>query len=107
MAEFYGFELKEFDTASLSGSFQNLGSTFSKAARYVHIWNTSTVDVYITNNNSTNILRVPAGKDLPLVAYSQHNANNAGSYIFKKGTQLKVKQVTAAAAGAIIVTVCT
>lgn len=107
MAEFTKFELKEFDTASLTGSFQNLGTALGAAARYVHIWNTSTVDVYITNDNSTNILRIPAGKDVPLPSYPQHNTLNEASYVFKKGTQLKVKQVTAAAAGAIIVHVLT
>lgn len=107
MAEFYRFELKEFDAATLSGSYQNLGAALSNAARYVQFFNTSSVDVYISIDNSTNSFRIPAGGNLPVPSYPQHNTKNDGSFVFKKGTQLKVKQVSAAAAGAIIAHVFT
>lgn len=107
MAEFYRFELKEFDTSTLTGSFQNLGTALSNAARYFQIFNTSTVDVYITNDNSTNIIRVPASSNLPIPSYPQHNSKDEGAFVLKKGTQLRIKQVSAAAAGAVIVHVFT
>lgn len=107
MAEFYGFDLKQFDTSTLSGAYQNLGTPLAKAARYVHVWNTSTVDAYISTDGVKDDIRIPAGKDLPIPAYTQHTTQNFGSYIFKKGLQLKIKQVTAAAAGAVIVNIFT
>lgn len=107
MAEFYRFELKEFNAASLNGTFQNLGSALSNAARYVHIWNTSDVDVYITANGTTNDFRVPSNGDLPIPSYTQHNTLNEASFVFKKGTQLQIKQVTAAGTGVIIVHIFT
>lgn len=107
MAEFYSFELKEFDTSTLSGTFQNLGTVLLKAARYAQIFNTSTVDVYITADGTNNTFRVPAAGNLPIPSYPQHNANNDGCFVLKKGTQLKVKQVTAGAAGAVIVHIFT
>lgn len=102
MAEFTRFELKEFDTATLTGSFQNLGTVLANAANYAEFINTSTVDAYITIDGTTNAFRIPAGKSVPLPSYPQHNANNDSAFVLRKGTQLKVKQVTAAAAGALI-----
>ena len=103
MAQYSSFELREFNTANLTGSFLNLGAVLGQAAKYVHIFNTSTVDAYITNDNSTNIIRIAAGKDLPLPPYPYYGSDADSAYIFPKGTQLKIKQVTAAAAGAVIV----
>ena len=102
MAEFLGYELKEFDTATLTGSFQNYGSVLSNAARSAEFINTSTVDVYITVDGTNNALRVPAGKAVSVPSYPKHNSLNEGAFVLKKGVQLKVKQVTAAAAGALI-----
>ena len=107
MSQYSNFELKEFNTASLTSGFQNLGAALSNAAKFVHVFNTSTVDAYITNDNSTNIIRIPAGKDLPLSPYPFYGNDKESSFIFPKGTQLKVKQVTAAAAGAIVVHILT
>jgi len=102
MAEFTKFELKEFDTATLSGTFQNFGSVLGGAAHYAEFINTSTVDVYVTIDGTNNALRIPAGKSVPLPSYPQHNANNDSAFVLRKGIQLKVKQVTGAAAGALI-----
>lgn len=102
MAEFLRYELKEFNTASLTGSFQNFGAALSNAAKYAEFTNTSTVDAYVSVDGTNNSFRVAAGKSVPVPSYPKHNSNNDGSYVFKKGTQLMVKQVTAAAAGALI-----
>ncbi len=102
MAEFLGYELKEFNTASLTGSFQDFGTALSNPARYAEFINTSTVDAYVTIDGTNNALRIPAGKSVPVPSYSQHNTLNEGAYVLRKGVQLRVKQVTAAAAGALI-----
>lgn len=102
MAEFLSFELKEFNTANLTGNFQDFGAALSNPARYAEFINTSTVDVYITIDGTNNALRIPAGKSVPVPPYSQHNTLNEGAYVLRKGVQMRVKQVTAAAAGALI-----
>lgn len=102
MAEFLSFELKEFDTATLSGTFQNWGTALAKPAKYAQFFNTSTVDAYVTIDGTNNTFRIPANSNFPVPSYPASNNNNAGTIVFKKGTQLKVKQVTAAAAGALI-----
>lgn len=102
MAEFLRYELKEFDASTLSGTFQNFGAVLSNAAKYAEFINTSTVDAYITVDGTNNAFRIPAGKAVSVPSYPQHNTKNDGSFVFQKGIQLKVKQVTAAAAGAII-----
>ena len=106
MAEFSNFEVKEFDTATLTGSFQSLGSPLSEAARFVQIYNTSSVSVYIGRNGST-IARLPAQSSLFLPSYPRHNTLNEGAFVFAANTQLQAKQVTAAGAGAIIVNIIT
>jgi hypothetical protein len=102
MAEFLRYELKEFDTATLSGTFQNFGSALSNAAKSAEFTNTSTVDAYISVEGTNNALRVAAGKVVSVPSYPKHNDLNEGSFVLKKGVQLKVKQVTAGAAGALI-----
>lgn len=93
-------ELKEFNTASLTGSYQTFGSVLANPATKIQIINTSNVDVYISKDNSTNWIRVPPGSitfDESTVRVNQADA----AYYLAKGIQLYVKQVTAPGAGAI------
>ncbi len=101
MAQFYSFELKEFDAANLTGSFQNLGTSLSNPARYVHINNGSDVDVYITNDGSNNLFRVPAGQPLPMPA--SRDKRDEGAFIFSSQDQLQIKQTTGTGTGFIAV----
>lgn len=102
-----GLELKEFNAASLSGSFQNLGSTLDNPAYQVVFSNESNVGVYITTDGSTNQIRLSAGQILSLSYYSRHNTYTEAAYVLEKGTQLQIKQVTGSGTGAIIVNVLT
>lgn len=101
MALFTYFELKEFDSASLTGSFQNFGDALSKPCFQGHIYNGSDVDVYITTDGSNNQLRIASGESLPLVSATRFNSLTEGVIIFKQGTQLQIRQVTAAGTGTI------
>ena len=107
MALSAGLELKEFNAASLNGSFQNLGTVLSNPCYEAVISNESDVGVYITSDGTTNQIRLSPGQILPLSYYSRHNTLTEGAYVFKKGTQLQIKQVTAPGTGAIIVNVLT
>ena len=100
-----GFELKEFDSANLTGSYQNLGTALSNPCYYAYIINDSNVDVYISTDASTDEIRVPAGLGLPLTYLSRHNSLIQASVIFAKGAQLSIKQVTAAGTGFITVNI--
>lgn len=102
-----GLELKEFDAASLTGSFQNFGAILANPGYYVVLSNESNVGVYITTDGTTNQIRLSPGQILPLTFYSRHNTLTEGAYVLKKGTQLQIKQVTAAGVGAIIANVLT
>lgn len=102
-----GLELKEFNAASLTGSYQNLGTAILNPAYSMVLSNESDVGVYISLNGSTNDIRLSAGQILPLTAYSKHNNLLQGSYICKSGVQLQIKQVTGAGTGVIIVNILT
>lgn len=107
MALFAGLELKEFNAASLTGAYQDLGSVLSNPCYRAVISNESDVGVYVTSDGTTDQIRLSPGQILVLTFNSKHNNYNEGSYVFKKGTQLEIKQVTAPGTGAIIVNVQT
>jgi len=98
-----GFELKEFDASTLTGSYQNLGTALSNPAYHIDIFNDSDVDVYISTDASTNEMRIPAGFTFPAPSKGEVKGNN----VLAKGAQLSIKQVTAAGTGNIIVNVLT
>lgn len=107
MSKFASFELKEFDSASLTAAFQTFGTALSNPAYHLEIDNTSDVDVYISIDGSNNTWRIAAGAILPIPSYQRHNTLNEASYVLKSGTQLQIKQVTAAGTGFIIANIYT
>jgi|GEM_PF-5920409 len=107
MALFAGFELKEFNAASLTGSFQNFGTALANPCYDAVISNESDVGVYISIDGINNIIRLSPGQILDLKNYSRHFDNTKAAYVFKKGVQLSIKQVTAAGTGAIIANILT
>lgn len=102
-----GFELKEFNAASLSGVFQNLGTALTNPCYEAVISNESDVGCYISIDGTTNTFRLSPGQILPVKNYSRHFTNTEAAIVFTKGTQLRIKQVTAAGTGAIIVNIYT
>lgn len=102
-----GLELKEFNSASLTGSYQNFGSALSNPCYYAYFVNESDVDAYITRDGSTDQIRLPSSSQVPMTFFSWHNNYVKGSYLFSKGTQLQIKQVTASGTGAIFVNLLT
>lgn len=107
MALFTYFELKEFDSASLTGSFQNFGSALSRPSFEVEIYNGSDVDAYISTDGSTNEIRIASGERLPFRMANRYNAQTEGVIIFKEGTQLQIRQVTGAGTGTIFANILT
>jgi hypothetical protein len=102
MALLTAFELKEFDSASLTNAYQNFGSALGNPCYGAVLSNESTVGVYISIDGTTNTFRLSPGQILQLIPYSRHNTALKGSYMFKEGTQLSIKYVTGAGTGAII-----
>lgn len=107
MALFTYFELKEFDSASLTGSFQNFGSALSRPCYQCEITNDSDVDVYISTNGSRNELRIASGTTLDIIGATKYNSLTESVVLFKQGTQLQIRQVTAAGTGAIFANILT
>lgn len=105
MAYQAGFELKEFNAASLTGAYQNLGTAIASPCYEAVISNESNVGVYISIDGVTNTFRLSPGQILDVRNYTHHFSNTEAAYVFKKGTQLSIKQVTASGSGAIIVNV--
>jgi len=107
MALFTYFELKEFNSATLTGAYQNLGSALTRPCYACNIYNGSDVDVYISTDGSTDDLRVASGESLSLAARAAWDIPRDGVILFKKATQLEIKQVTAAGTGTIVVNLLT
>lgn len=96
MGKLLNTELKEFDATSLTGSYQNFGSTLSNPGVKVQFYNTSDVDCYISKDGSTNHFRIPANGSLTLDENTAPGGREEGEYYLASGTQLEVKQVTGA-----------
>jgi hypothetical protein len=103
MAEFIGFELKEFDTALLTANYQSIGSVLLKAAKRFQVFNNSDVDVYLSIEGVDADMRIPARRDLDVYAIDADFRQSEGSYALRAGKKIKIKQVTAAAAGSVII----
>jgi len=103
MARLKEVELKEFGADSLTGSFQNFGSTLSNPGIEITISNDSAVDAYISKDGDTNWMRVRANSAISL-GFTRTGQDGSEEYLLSKGTQLEIKQVTGAgAAGTAIV----
>lgn len=107
MTLFTSYELKEFNSASLTAVYQNFGTALSSPAFSMDITNSSTVDAYITTDGTTNDIRVQAGKSVQFVGAATYNNSPEGVFVLKSGTQLKIKQVTAAGTGFIVANIST
>jgi hypothetical protein len=102
------FELKEFDATSLDGTYKNFGSAFSNPAIKIMIFNTSDVDVYVSEDGATNLFRVPAGSAMTFDESMFKIPDRGHEYLFPKSTQLTVTQESGAGtAGDIIAHVVT
>lgn len=99
----YRRALRTFDTASLTGSFQNVGAVIPFPTSNVAIYNTSTVGVLITDGSGENNLEIPGGGTLSIGPSTDSTGGGTQNFVFAASTQLQVMQVTAAAAGRLII----
>lgn len=98
MGRLRNYQVLEFDTSTLSGSFQNFGSTTTDEVVEMVIVNDSNVHVYVTVDGTNNDIRVPDGAT---VRFSTQTPDNR-KFLVAKGAQLKVKQVTGTGTGHIV-----
>lgn len=96
MSRIFGVELKEFDATSLSGSYQNFGSTLSNPAVKIQFYNTSDVDCYISKDGTNDTFRIPANGALTFDENTVVANADSPEYYLAEGTQLEVKQVSGA-----------
>lgn len=87
-----------FNSASLTGSYQDFGVDLTDECVSFSFWNLSDVDAYIGQEGLADDLRIPAGKELKFAP----SEPDKRKFAFAKGTQLQIKQVTAAGTGNII-----
>lgn len=89
-------ELKEFDSTSLDGTFQNFGSVLGSPAIKIMFFNTSDVDCYISIDGATNLLRLPTGSALTFDESTFNVPNKGAEYYFAEGQQLTITQESGA-----------
>ena len=89
-------ELKEFDATNLDGTYKTLGSALSNPATKLQFLNTSDVDIYISDDGSSNKFRIPAGASITFDESTAPLPNKGQEYYLSKGTQLYVTQVSGA-----------
>lgn len=99
----YKRALRTFDTSSLSGTPQNIGAVIDFPVSKVAIINTSTVGVLISDGTDEDDIEVPGGGTLSIGEGLSQNRGTETKYVFSANTQLKIEQVTASAAGKVII----
>jgi len=92
-----------FDSASLTGSFQNLGTVIDFPVLKVAIMNASDVACLITDGSSEDDFEIPANGTVNIGEGEISGTGTGTKFVFDKSTQLQVKQKTAAGTGNIIV----
>jgi len=92
-----------FDSASLTGSFQNVGDAIAFPSLKVAIVNASNVAVLITDGSSKDDFEISANSTLNVGEGEAGNDGQQVKYVFSGGTQLQIKQKTAAGTGNIII----
>ncbi len=101
-------ELKEFDAAAIDGSYQEFGVPFANPAIKISFFNTSNVDVYVSQTDGINYFRLPAYSTLTLDESFLYRNGIDQEYYFPRGTQLLLTTVTApGTSGSIIAHVVT
>lgn len=95
--------LRTFDAASLTGSFQNVGSPIGFPSWRGTFINTSDVDVLITDQSSEDDIRVPANGTISISELIFSNSERPNKALFDSNVQLQIKQVTASGTGTIII----
>ena len=97
--------LRTFDTASLTGSYQDIGAVVPFVVTKAIFINDSDVHVLITDGSSQEDLQIPDGQQVKIE--EGHNATgtrrNTDDCVFLKNTQLQIKQFTGAGTGYIVI----
>lgn len=97
---------RTFDSASLTGSYQDVGAVMASPVIGMVIYNTSDVAIQLSfDDGTTSGPIIPSGATWSESAYSQANGVKTGDVIIKSGAQIQVKQVTAAGTGSIYVNI--
>lgn len=101
----YERALRTFDSASLTGSPQNVGAVIPFVTLALTIFNNSDVDVLIGDGSTEDDFRVPAGGTFSLgEALTSHGYSElTNKIIFNNQTQLDITQVTAPGTGTITI----
>lgn len=95
--------LRTFDTSTLTGSFQDMGSSIPFPVSKAALINPSDVDVLITDMSTEEDIRVPANSTVNIgEGISSYGQMASTGIVFTANTQLQVKQVTGAGTGTLV-----
>ena len=97
--------IRTLDSASISGTYASVGTTFTHLARIIHITNNTEGDMMFTDDNSVDKLFVAAGSFVLFDIQANQNDNFDDKYVLPIGTQIYVKQVTAPVSGDVYIAV--
>ena len=100
-----GFEaVKTFDLATLSASYQLVGTVLANASVYLRIKNTSAVAVTISFDGVTDHDIIPAGEAVPY-NFGSNAQSTAGDnrFALAKGTGIYAKGAAAGGAGTLLI----
>jgi hypothetical protein len=92
----------KFNSASLTGSLQNFGTTLDNTALKVSFTNNSSVGCIIQTSDSNFVVELEPSSTLTFDEVYMKNNKQDAKYYLPKGAQLQIIQVTGAGSGNII-----
>lgn len=93
---------RTFNSATLTGSYQDFGAAFDSEVIGWVCFNTSNVAVQLSfDDGATDGVIIPANSVMSDGKYNQDNQSETGRCLIRKNAQMQIKQVTAAGVGSI------
>ncbi len=92
-ARLKGEAIREIAFGALTNTYQQLGADVAFVLKQIDLTNTTDADIYLTNDSTKNIWRIPAGVICKTIDLSTNNM------ALVPGDQLFVKYVTAPTTG--------
>jgi hypothetical protein len=94
--------LRSLAYTSISGSYAAVGTPLSYPSRILIITNKCNTDMFFSVDGTNDHFIIPTGT-AQLIDLNANRDGNKYSFVFQKGTQFYVKQVSAPASGSVYI----
>jgi hypothetical protein len=95
--------IRELEYDQISGSYAAVGTPFDNPCRLICFSNNTEGDMYFSTDGVNNYLFVASGSFKLFDVSTNHRPSNQSDFVFEKGTQWYVKQISAPVSGFVYI----